>query len=155
MLPRLLLNTLLSATIVATMFGAASASSPSTSAASRVASSLNAQNSRRDSVGLYTEAQAERGQAVFKAVCSECHELPDFTGADFRLSWDGTSLYELFENIRTTMPDENPGTLERQQYVDVVTYLLKLNALPAGPTEFTGDSASASASVLRLPPKAR
>ncbi len=105
-----------------------------------------------DTVAVYTEAQATRGQEVFTAICSECHEVEDLTNEDFRLNWDNTTLYELFDNIRTTMPDENPGTLTQQQYIDVTTYVLKLNKLPAGEVEFTGDSASASAVRLPLPP---
>jgi hypothetical protein len=86
-------------------------------------------------------------------VCAECHELEDFTHEDFRFEWNGVSLYEFFETIRTTMPDENPGTLTRAQYVDVVTYVLKLNELPEGPTEFSADSVSASEVLLNLPPR--
>jgi S-disulfanyl-L-cysteine oxidoreductase SoxD len=104
-----------------------------------------------DSVGLYSEAQAQRGLEVFTKVCSECHEVEDLTNADFRANWNGTTLYELFDNIRTTMPDENPGTLTPQQYVDVTAYVLQLNKLPAGPVDFTGDSTSASAVRLPLP----
>jgi mono/diheme cytochrome c family protein len=105
-----------------------------------------------DSVGLYSEVQAQRGLEVFTAVCSECHEVEDLTNEDFRLNWDGTTLYELYDNIRTTMPDENPGTLTPQQYIDVTAYVLQLNKLPAGPDDFTGDSASASAVRLPLAP---
>jgi mono/diheme cytochrome c family protein len=101
---------------------------------------------------VYTEPQAARGKEVFTAVCSECHEVEDLTNADFRENWDGTTLYELFDNIRTTMPDENPGTLTQEQYRDVTAYLLQLNKLPAGELEFAGDSAAASA--IRLPLKA-
>jgi len=104
-----------------------------------------------DSTGMYSEAQALRGLEVFTKVCSECHEVEDLTNADFRANWDGTTLYELFDNIRTTMPDENPGTLTPEQYVDVTAYVLQLNKLPAGPVDFTGDSASASAVRLPLP----
>lgn len=106
---------------------------------------------RADSTGHYTEEQAARGRAVFTAVCMECHEVEDLTNADFRLEWNGKSLYALYELVRTTMPDENPGTLPREQYVDVIAYMLKINRLPAGSVEFTGDSASASAVVLQLP----
>lgn len=106
---------------------------------------------RLDTTGLYTEEQAERGVAVWKAVCAECHELDDMTNADFRLEWNGKTLYALYDLIRTTMPDENPGTLTREQYVDVVAYVMKLNKLPAGSAEFTGDSTAASAVVLQLP----
>jgi S-disulfanyl-L-cysteine oxidoreductase SoxD len=104
-----------------------------------------------DSVGLYSEAQAARGLEVFTKICSECHEVEDLTNEDFRMNWDGTTLYELFDNIRTTMPDEEPGTLTHQQYIDVTAYVLQLNKLPAGAEDFSGDSTSASAVRLALP----
>ncbi len=151
MIPQLLLRALLPATIVAAVVGSATASSPSTAAAYSVRDSRAA--SLFDSVGVYTAAKAERGKAVYTAVCAECHELEDFTHPDFRAEWNGVSLYEFFEKVRTTMPDENPGTLAREQYVDVVTYVLQLNELPEGPAEFTGDSASASVVLLKLPPR--
>ncbi len=154
MIPQFLLRALLPAAIVAAVVGSATASSPSTAAAHGVRSTyLPVLSTLFDSVGVYTAAQAERGKAVYTSVCAECHELEDFTHPDFRADWNGVSLYEFFETIRTTMPDENPGTLAREQYVDVVTYVLQLNALPEGPAEFTGDSASASAVLLDLPPR--
>lgn len=155
MIPQVLLRALLPATIVAAVVGSATASSPSTAAAysGRAPQATSWSASRLDSVGVYTAAQAERGKAVYTSVCAECHELEDFTHPDFRADWNGVSLFEFFENIRTTMPDENPGTLLREQYVDVVTYVLQLNELPEGPAEFTGDSASASSVLLDLPPR--
>jgi len=151
MISSLLLRVLFPVTIVAVVMGAATAFSPSTSSA--FASSVLTREVRGDSAGVYTAAQAERGKAVYAAVCAECHELEDFTNEDFRSEWNGVSLYEFFETIRTTMPDENPGTLTRAQYVDVVTYVLKLNELPEGPTEFLADSVSASGVLLNLPPR--
>ncbi len=165
MISSILLRAFFPATVLATVVGAATAFSPSTSsatAASPVSSYARAAHdgsapsrrlggARSDSSGVYTAAQAERGKAVYTAVCAECHELEDFTHEDFRFEWNGVSLYEFFETIRTTMPDENPGTLERAQDVDVVTYVLKLNELPEGPEEFTADSVRASEVILSLP----
>ena len=37
------------------------------------------------------------------------------------------------------MPSENPNTLTRQEYVDVITFLLRSNGLPAGTKELTAD----------------
>ncbi len=156
MRPNLLPRLLVAATGIAASFGVGVASASAGVAAdapSRGAPALATpvRTIVRDSTGLYTEEQAGRGAAVWRAVCSECHETDDMTNADFRLEWNGKTLYELYDLIRTTMPDENPGTLSREQYLDVVAYVLKLNKLPAGPAEFTGDSTTASAVVLQLP----
>jgi hypothetical protein len=39
---------------------------------------------------------------------------------------------ELFDYLRTTMPDDNPGRLSRGKYAEIVAYLLQLNGMPAG-----------------------
>lgn len=105
----------------------------------------------RDTTGVYTEQQAADGQAVFTKTCSECHETKDVTGADFRTKWKGRPVFALFEQIRTTMPDGNPGTLTREQYLNAVAYILKLNGMPAGTTPLASDSVALSAIMLDLP----
>ena len=34
--------------------------------------------------GVYSDAQAEEGTAVYKKTCAECHELEEFTNGDFK-----------------------------------------------------------------------
>jgi mono/diheme cytochrome c family protein len=85
--------------------------------------------------GVYTEAQAERGAAAFRSNCAECHSSRQFAGPTFQRSWSGRALYDLFESIRTRMPDSNPGSLRRTTYADIIAYLFSLNGYPAGDTE--------------------
>ena len=37
------------------------------------------------------------------------------------------------------MPEDNPGALARQEYIDVIAYIFSLNAYPAGPNDLPGD----------------
>ena len=104
-----------------------------------------------DSAKLYTETQASEGAKVWTATCAGCHETKDVTSADFRTKWVGRSLFELYEQIRTTMPDDGPGTLTPEQYLHSVVYILKLNGLPAGETPLVSDSASMSMLKFELP----
>ena len=93
--------------------------------------------------GIYTEAQATRGSEDFAAHCARCHgadlggtgEAPALSGPKFLSDFDGLSLGDLFDRIRTTMPQDNPGSLTRDQVADILAYLLKANALPAGTKE--------------------
>jgi S-disulfanyl-L-cysteine oxidoreductase SoxD len=85
--------------------------------------------------GVYTRDQAERGRKVFGARCAGCHPLDTFTQPLFLATWKGQTAHALFTSIRTTMPQESPGGLRRQEYADVLAYLLHLNKLPAGPEE--------------------
>jgi mono/diheme cytochrome c family protein len=85
--------------------------------------------------GVYTRAQATRGQKIFAARCAACHPLETFTEPLFLDTWKGQTAHALFTSIRTTMPQESPGGLRRQEYADVLAYLLQLNKLPPGNEE--------------------
>lgn len=93
--------------------------------------------------GVYTAAQAERGQAQYSQNCAACHgsgltgngEAPALVGGEFISNWAGLTAGELFERIRTTMPQDNPGKLSRAQYSDILSFILKSNGYPAGQKE--------------------
>ena len=105
-----------------------------------------------DTIPVYSDSQATAGQAVWTKTCSECHESKDVTGADFRTKWAGQPVFTLFEQIRTTMPDGNPGSLPREDYAAAMAYILKLNGLPAGTTPLAADSVALAGIKLVLPP---
>jgi mono/diheme cytochrome c family protein len=84
--------------------------------------------------GVYTAAQAERGEKVFAETCTACHDAERFTGAEFVGNWQGQPLQALFAMVNT-MPEDNPGSLKPEQYADVLAYFLKLNDYPAGKTD--------------------
>jgi hypothetical protein len=48
---------------------------------------------------------------------------------------------DLFDKISRAMPADKPGTLSRNEYADIVAYLLESNKHPAGQTELPPDSA--------------
>jgi hypothetical protein len=100
--------------------------------------------------GVYTAAQARRGEGLFQDYCSICHDLGSFTGPSFVNGWPGP-LDPLFDTIRSSMPDDNPGSLAPQQYADVIAYLLKVNGYPDGSTELQGSSEAMR--NVRLEPK--
>jgi mono/diheme cytochrome c family protein len=88
--------------------------------------------------GIYSAAQADRGQKLFEARCTTCHDAARFTGAEFTKAWVGQPMHELFDLVKATMPEDNPGSLQPQQYADVLSYFLKLNKFPAGENELKG-----------------
>jgi mono/diheme cytochrome c family protein len=101
---------------------------------------------------VYTAAQAARGEAVFAEKCSACHDPARFTGAAFFDAFDGKALKELWDIASGTMPEDNPGSLKPQEYGDIVAYVLKLNAFPAGDAELPG-IAGAMANIKVEKPK--
>lgn len=110
-------------------------------AASLIAIPVQQARAQADS-GSYTVEQAARGQDVFRRICAACHAPIQFTSSGFRDGWNGRTAFELFDQIRTTMPQDNPGRLRREQYADVVAYLFKLNGQPAGSSQLAADSES-------------
>ncbi|WP_419950599.1 c-type cytochrome [Candidatus Palauibacter sp.] len=84
--------------------------------------------------GVFSEEQATRGEDVFYNICAECHFEEDF-GGPFIQSWVGASVKDLVDEIAATMPEDNPGGIPTEQYLDVVTYMFKLNGMPTGDDE--------------------
>jgi mono/diheme cytochrome c family protein len=93
--------------------------------------------------GVYTEAQADRGRPLYNQHCASCHAdtlmggemSPPLVGGEFLSNWNGLTLGDLFERIRTTMPQNNPGKLGREVNSDITAYILSVNKFPAGKTE--------------------
>ena len=90
--------------------------------------------------GVYTNAQADRGDTLYADRCARCHgdglrgleAAPALVGPTFYGNWDGESLDALFERMRTSMPQDRPGSLTRAQNADLLAYLLRVAKYPAG-----------------------
>ena len=96
--------------------------------------------------GVYTEAQAERGRERYRALCGYCHRddlsgggseagAPALRGPFFLNQWRDRPLVDLFVTIGTTMPQQDPDSLRAQVVIDIVSYLLRQNGMPAGHAE--------------------
>jgi S-disulfanyl-L-cysteine oxidoreductase SoxD len=114
---------------------------------------LLAQTAPKHSVldGVYTDAQATRGELAYTKTCAECHDLSfDGTpveGEGFIDNWREFPLQTLYDYISTTMPEDNPGELSKDSYRDVVAYLLRRNGYPKGQTDLTEAVIKATAMV--------
>ena len=88
--------------------------------------------------GVFTAAQAARGERTFEQTCAGCHDTGEFAGARFRLSWVDRTVGELFDTISTLMPEGDPGSLSPGEYAALAAYLLQLNGYPPGETPLPG-----------------
>ena len=96
------------------------------------AADLAAQEGQSTWSGVYTDAQAARGETVYNANCAVCHgdnlggnEMgPELAGNSFVGFWDGLSLGDLLMVMSVSMPQDNPGSLDTAEYVDVIAYML-------------------------------
>lgn len=113
-------------------------------------SSVRAQQPAPRSVldGVYTDAQAMRGDKVFADTCATCHGPklmgtdtggPPLAGKEFISGWKDMSVGALLNKISMDMPSNAPGTLTPEQYADTLAYVLSVNKYPAGQTELPTD----------------
>lgn len=96
---------------------------------------------------VFTDAQASRGEAAYGRSCAACHKedllgsgtAPALAGDAFFRRWNESTVDEVVQTMRSSMPQDAPNSLEAQVYVDIVTYLLKSSGSPAGSKELTMD----------------
>ncbi len=92
--------------------------------------------------GVYSAAQAQRGRETFTEVCRECHASSEFRGRDFEFTWRRRTAWDLYRELRRTMPEDFPGALAPQTYVDVIAYVLEINDYAPGGVELVPDEES-------------
>lgn len=92
--------------------------------------SSTAANSAEELPAYYSEAQAERGKALYASRCEACHggSVPE----NF-VTYSTAERFYLY--ISGSMPGDNPGSMEPEDYADIIAYILNFNGWPAGDTE--------------------
>jgi mono/diheme cytochrome c family protein len=106
-----------------------------------------AQDMKSQWSGAFTVEQAGRGETLYTDRCSVCHggELrgtemaPGLIDEVFSAKWNDQTLADLFDRIRRTMPQNDPGTLSGQQAADLLAFVLHKASYPAGTQELAAD----------------
>ena len=98
------------------------------------------QSVRSTASGVYTDEQATRGRDTYQMQCKSCHTPASHTGPTFASWWDRKPLSDLYQFVTTRMPKNEPGSLQPDEYADLIAYLLKLNDLPSGSEPLPADS---------------
>jgi mono/diheme cytochrome c family protein len=115
------------------------------------AAAINGQDKKSVKAGVYTAAQADRGQALYRSKCASCHAPNRFTDDLFYTSFAGKPMWEMFDVISDTMPEDDPGGMKKEEYADVIAYLLKLNKFPTGEAELPSDKDALGAIMMEKP----
>jgi mono/diheme cytochrome c family protein len=111
---------------------------------------MAARQPKPTAAGVYTDAQATRGGALYAENCAPCHmptlvggELaPALTGPAFTARWTTERpLSDLFDYMRTQMPLNSPGGLHARHNADLLAFLLKKSGYPAGKADLPDTSA--------------
>lgn len=115
----------------------------------------------------YMQEQAEAGARVYDSNCAVCHlqtlqgsfEAPSLNDANFRNNWTNRGVDELVDLLNRTMPPQAPGSLNSEETIQLVAYLLSANDIDTGTTlladtaavVFRGDSTAGSTEAPLIP----
>lgn len=97
--------------------------------------------------GTYTVEQADAGLAVYQQHCATCHGenlddgpfAPPLRGADFQAKWQVRSLDVLFDETAATMPQDRPGSLTDDEYIQLIAFMMQENGIEASGDPLPGD----------------
>src|SRR5947209_9693381 len=82
--------------------------------------------------GVFTAEQAKRGGARYAELCASCHgdmltggeSAPPLAGGEFLSNWNTLSVGDLFDRTRSTMPQNKPGSLNRDSAAEILPFML-------------------------------
>ena len=99
---------------------------------------------RADGTPFFSSDQVSSGRWEYSQHCSVCHGAtlsgggaPGLKGATFVAQWNGKQLKEFYGYVHDQMPLGQAGTLDGQQYADIVSFVLAQNGLPGGTDPLT------------------
>jgi len=108
---------------------------------------------------IFTEQQVGLGLQVYQQNCSNgCHQ-PDMLGGGpvaslrqlgFSSIWGTSTVAELFETIKTSMPPTNVGGLTDEMYLAIIAFILSANGALSGDTPLLADSQTIINDVINI-----
>jgi cytochrome c len=99
--------------------------------------------------GPFNAAQVEAGRAAYIDHCMMCHgarlqglgEAQPLAGKDFVDLWGHDTAAELYTSVRVEMPQNDPGSLSDDTYLNLVAFLLHANGAKTGTQALDAKSA--------------
>ena len=109
----------------------------------RVAAPAPSSQPRGRSGTASTRSARRNGARLKSGLCTECHgdgfadgAAPELAGADFLAKWEGPTRSAISSiSSASPCPTTTRARLPREQYADLVAYILAVNKFPTGATE--------------------
>lgn len=98
--------------------------------------------------GPFNAAQVEAGRQAYVEHCMMCHgsklqglaDAQKLVGKDFVDAWGHDTAGELYSAVRVEMPQNDPGSLSDEMYLNLTAFLLHANGAKTGTAPLTADS---------------
>jgi mono/diheme cytochrome c family protein len=102
--------------------------------------------------GVFSARQTVRGEQLFESICMNCHEITEFTAVGAYLEEvEGKPLWETFEYVWAEMPEDDPSSLNPEDYAAVLAYIFSIYGLPSGEADLPIDRESLEAITITRP----
>ncbi len=108
--------------------------------------------------GVYTDAQADRGEREYGRTCAHCHglslegdgsrEIPALMLDSFMRHWRGRPVQALFDTLMRSMPADDRGSMTPRMTADMIAYLLRANGAPAGDSQLPSERDALAALIF-------
>lgn len=116
----------------------------------------------RADTSIYTEVQAKNGERLYNEHCAGCHganlegngQFPALAGKAFleRCLDNGHTVEDLLFIMRSFMPYNAPGKLTKQEYADIMAYMLKVNGIAPDAKALNSQAAELQKVLLSMNP---
>jgi hypothetical protein len=113
--------------------------------------------------GVYSIAQAKRGQDTYYQVCAQCHGrelegddsegVTPLAGPHFMTNWDTHTAADLVKRIHA-QPNDEPGDIDLPTQVDLFAFIMAFNQVPAGNEDLSMDRKTEAAIGITAQPPA-
>jgi len=113
--------------------------------------------------GVYSIAQARRGQDTYYQVCAECHGrelegddsegVTPLAGPHFMTNWDAHTAADLVKRIHA-QPNDEPGDIDLPTQTDLFAFIMAFNQVPAGKEDLSLDRRTTAAIGITAQPPA-
>lgn len=113
----------------------------------------------QEQTAIFTEEQVGLGLQAYQQNCSNgCHQ-PDMLGGGpvaslrqlgFSSIWGTSTVAELFETIKTSMPPTNVGGLSDETYLGIIAFILSANGAVTGDSPLLASSEALINDVINI-----
>ena len=94
--------------------------------------------------GPFTESQIDSGRKVYATRCASCHlanlagqgDAFALAGSQFLAGWGNRTTRDLYNLIQSSMPKNEPGSLDDQSTANLTAFILHENGAKPGPMSF-------------------
>ncbi len=106
---------------------------------------VNASSIRTVLDRVYDSEQADKGEKLYESRCVKCHEGNDpegpvLIGRTFIERWREDDLEALFSYMSDRMPADEAGSLPSEEYLQLLSFLLRANSYASGTQPLTVDA---------------